>query len=366
MIGNINVMPVTATVAASRNTTFDLLRGLAILCVIGVHTAQSFPTHINYFDRILELGRFGVQLFFFVSALTMCYMWELRNGEANQVVKFYVRRFLRIAPLFWIAIPAYLWINGVDESHWSPKGVGLHQIVLTAMFLHGFRPDSINSVVPGGWSIAVEMTFYLIFPLLITQINNRAYFLYLAIVCYFLNVALINFAVINLMGFDLTNSVLLRDFLYLNFFNQAPVFLVGCYLYGFIGTNASIHIKKTGATFLMWIAVAMIVNNFLGLPLKSISFLVVIVSEFVFVLLVMRNRLKCTVLEKLGRNSYAIYLSHFAVISLVVAIYEMTTLSKDGFMAFVLGIVSVTVISYIFSMGSYRLLEKIFIVWLKS
>ena len=187
-------------VNASRNNTFDLLRGMAILCVIGVHTVQTFPTQFNCFDRILELGRFGVQLFFFVSALTMCYMWSLRNGEAHQVGKFYIRRFLRIAPLFWIAIPAYLWFNRVDGNYWIHESISLHQIILTATFLHGFLPDSINSIVPGGWSIAVEMTFYLIFPLLITQINCRVYFLYLAIASYFLNVIFINPIVIALWG----------------------------------------------------------------------------------------------------------------------------------------------------------------------
>lgn len=186
-------------VNASRNNTFDLLRGMAILCVIGVHTVQTFPTQFNCFDRILELGRFGVQLFFFVSALTMCYMWSLRNGEAHQVGKFYLRRFLRIAPLFWIAIPAYLWLNRGGD-HWMQEGISLLQIVLTTAFLHGFRPDSINAIVPGGWSIAVEMTFYLIFPLLITQINCRVYFLYLAIASYFLNVIFINPIVIALWG----------------------------------------------------------------------------------------------------------------------------------------------------------------------
>ena len=34
----------------------------------------------------------------------------------------------------------------------------------TAFFLHGLHPEAINSVIPGGWSIAVEMTFYLFFP----------------------------------------------------------------------------------------------------------------------------------------------------------------------------------------------------------
>jgi len=151
---------------------------------------------------------------------------------------------------------------------------------------------------------------------------------------------------------------MLRDFLYLNFFNQAPSFLVGCYLYGYTNTNVKINFLKTAFIFLMWIIVAMIVNSLLGLPIKNISFLLVIVSEFVFVMWVMRNRFKCTILEKLGRNSYAIYLSHFAVISLVVTIYEWTALSKAGVTAFVLAIILVTTISYVFSIGSYYLIEK--------
>jgi len=38
-------------------------------------------------------------------------MWEMRIGEDNQIRKFYLRRFLRIAPLFWAAILVYLCIN---------------------------------------------------------------------------------------------------------------------------------------------------------------------------------------------------------------------------------------------------------------
>jgi peptidoglycan/LPS O-acetylase OafA/YrhL len=40
--------------------------------VIAVHTAAAIPTGIGSLDSVLAAGRFGVQLFFFVSAYTMC------------------------------------------------------------------------------------------------------------------------------------------------------------------------------------------------------------------------------------------------------------------------------------------------------
>lgn len=57
--------------------------------------------------------------------------------------------------MFWLAIPFFLLLNGKAPA-W--------EVATIALFVHGFHPQSINSVVPGGWSIAVEMTFYAVFP----------------------------------------------------------------------------------------------------------------------------------------------------------------------------------------------------------
>jgi len=58
--------------------------------------------------------------------------------------------------MFWLAIPFFLLLTG--------KGAPAWEVATTALFVHGFHPQTINSVVPGGWSIAVEMTFYAVFP----------------------------------------------------------------------------------------------------------------------------------------------------------------------------------------------------------
>ena len=133
-----------------RSHTLDVLRGLAIAGVMAIHVSQSFPSNIHAVDFAFMCGWTGVNVFYFVSAMTMCLMWTQRV-EANPTRKFYIRRFLRIAPLFWLAIPVYLLVNGTGPSANAPNGIGPLQVILTATFLHGFWPDSVNSVVPGDW-----------------------------------------------------------------------------------------------------------------------------------------------------------------------------------------------------------------------
>lgn len=209
-----------------RLRTFDFLRGLAILGVIIVHASQSFPSQISGIDFVARLGRFGVQLFFFISALTMCYMWKLREDENNPVKNFYIRRFFRIAPLFWIAIPVYLFINGYEKNYWAPEGIGALQIFLTATFLHGFWPNSINSIVPGRWSIAVEITFYALFPLFILKIKRKGVYLLLAFITWVFNVFVFRDFIQSFLTnhYDTSSTTIIKDYLKLNFINQAPIF----------------------------------------------------------------------------------------------------------------------------------------------
>jgi peptidoglycan/LPS O-acetylase OafA/YrhL len=138
----------------------DALRGYAILGVMIVHGGQC----VQGLDvGATAWGARGVQLFFVVSAFTLMSSWAQRNDGAQA---FYIRRLFRIAPMFWLAIPFYLWLWGTGPSGYAPNGIAAWHVVMTAAFLHGLHPETITSVVPGGWSVADEVLFYAVFPLL--------------------------------------------------------------------------------------------------------------------------------------------------------------------------------------------------------
>jgi peptidoglycan/LPS O-acetylase OafA/YrhL len=74
--------------------------------------------------------------------------------------------------MFWFGLAMSLAFNGLASRYWAPNGLTVLDVALTALFLHGWHPETINSVVPGGWSIAVEMTFYLFVPVLYGVVHN--------------------------------------------------------------------------------------------------------------------------------------------------------------------------------------------------
>ena len=228
-----------------------------------------------------------------------------RNQSDAQV---HIRRALRIAPRFWLAIPVYLVINGTGLSDNAPNGIGPVQVILTAMFLHGFWPDSVNSVVPGDWSIAAEMTFYFVFPLLVTAFGSRRHlYVALAIVLHLVNVCLFKPRAFALFSsyYSPGHEAFVWTRLHISFLNQLPVFLVGCALFFSLRDGFA---KLEAAIYAVFIALSFVANRVTGSHLMINLALGAPVAGCIKLAIRFRPR------EALGRNSYSIYLSHFAVI----------------------------------------------------
>lgn len=135
----------------------DSLRAIAILGVIAVHTAQWAQPNSELLRRATAEGARGVQLFFVASAMTIFMSMKSRSAlESAPVRNYFIRRFLRIAPLFYFGIVLWLLLDGFAPRYWAPNGIDGYTVLLTATFLHGFHPETITSLVPGGWSIAVR------------------------------------------------------------------------------------------------------------------------------------------------------------------------------------------------------------------
>lgn len=91
-----------------------------------------------------------------------------RVGTGAQRTKFYIARFFRIAPLFYVIFAILtLWTWGAHRQI-----IDFQTLFLNVTFMFGLVPGKHESVVMAGWSIGIEMLFYILFPLLAATIKT--------------------------------------------------------------------------------------------------------------------------------------------------------------------------------------------------
>jgi peptidoglycan/LPS O-acetylase OafA/YrhL len=231
----------------------------------------------------------------------------------------------RIAPLFWLAAAFYTGFHGLGATPENPA-VGTPQILATLVFLHGWHPTSINSVVPGGWSIAVEMNFYLLLPLCFLWIDSlkRAVVSFLIVAP--LSCAVSVLAKRWLTGADPTQAVSIGLFTYYWFPRQAPVFLLGFILFFLVKRARAARAdtadggiggaKLAGRPLLALASLGLVALSLLADRIP-VAYLVFSVAWMAFALGLSRYPTKAIVnplLRYCGKVSYSAYLTHFFVL----------------------------------------------------
>ena len=339
----------------------DALRGYAILGVIVTHCAQHVSNLAGPLRSLTDRGGYGVQLFFIVSAVTLISSWRERM---DGIGPFFIRRLFRIAPMFWLAIPLYLFFGeSYRREYWAPDGISLSRIIETLFFVNGWHPQSINSVVPGGWSIAVEMTFYLLFPLFVRYIRTLVHAivatLTATVCCYGLNsISSSSFEAI-MPGQPAYLIALFRE---IWFFNQLPVFMIG------FAAFFLIHSKwmklKTASLWIYPLIVVAILLPFIEIDgLQHIQhalcfgFIALCLARGAGGLAV--NRLICL----LGKVSFSAYLVHFVIIDYLLKIFLhaprwITPMNPSGVSFLVTLLVSVLALTVGVSICTYHAIES--------
>jgi len=295
-----------------RNPSLDLLRGLAIAMVVLTHcshVAKSALPGLHHFSWYY--GELGVQLFFIVSGYTMM----LTFGDKTDLAaarSFYIRRAFRIVPLFWIATTFYLLVQIPENRVWAPNGIGPAEAILTFLFLQWSSPTAFNSIVPGGWSIAVEMQFYLLFPLLIYVFRTKNG----PLICYAL-IAIVNvvaqFAADHVLmqrmaaSLPASEAYLSEAFYFWWLPRQLICFGFGILLYDFI------ELKKRPTTGALLLIGACLFSHW------TCEVIAVALAAFV----VLALNLRVSAIGLFGRHSYAIYLFHFTFVWLLAKIFPV-------------------------------------------
>jgi peptidoglycan/LPS O-acetylase OafA/YrhL len=298
----------------------DALRGYAIILVVLAHSGQAVQPESQTLQALMNFGAHGVQLFFIASSITLCLSWYGRKStEQSPVRNFFIRRIFRIVPMYWLAIAFYLTLYGLEPRYWAPNGLNWYSIPLTAMFLNGYSPENINALVPGGWSVAVEVNFYLLFPALLAVTYNLQRSLFLVLLTIGLSqIAIEAFSAIFDGAFSPKQNYIAWNFLSLNFFNQAPVFAIGISTYFLISNPKISRISAiASAAVLAGILILVAVYQrsafrYLGgyLPLTATWLAMIAVALHSFPTKALVNK----PLEYMGKISFSLYLVHFSAL----------------------------------------------------
>lgn len=292
----------------------DSLRGIAILLVMLVHASYHVANKPWYTTYITDFGQMGVQLFFVMSALTLCISFN--NSEINKTntYKFFIRRFFRIAPLYYFAIPFYMLYSAADNfltiKHFviSPQYT-FANISANIFFIHGFISDANSSIVKGGWSIGTEMAFYVIFPILFLIMNNKI--LYKRIL-FAISILVVSISAVTWINSQ--NHYQNDPFLYFNLINQIPVFIFGIFYFTMIkfdNRKYLIESKVASAVLSLVFTVISIIQFNVYYQISVVPILCGITFIFYLDLFKHYDILNSKYLVRIGQLSFSMYIFHF-------------------------------------------------------
>jgi peptidoglycan/LPS O-acetylase OafA/YrhL len=150
--------------------SLDGFRGLAVLLVMFVHFSTN-ANSLGYYNAITSLssiGWIGVDLFFVLSGFLITRILYDAKTKPNYFKRFYIRRTLRIFPLYYLAIVVVSLIYALwpfDELGWPENPL------FVVFYLTNFLISAGGSAgfLDHFWSLAVEEHFYLIWPFFVLK-----------------------------------------------------------------------------------------------------------------------------------------------------------------------------------------------------
>lgn len=315
--------------------SIQYLRALAATLVVAFHAAER-----NGID--FKIGQCGVDIFFIISGFIM---WSTTYEKNLSTFQFLIKRFLRIAPVYWAATMATAIGFLIKPNFFFGTSVNFPALVKSALFIPYFNGyGKIEPVLLQGWTLNIEMLFYLIFSLFVWE-KRRV-----------LRVGSVTLLISLLVIFGLIikqqNSVLQT---YTN--NILMEFVFGVWI-GWVYTHGLLEKVHIGAPLVLIGFTAYIAMFILDMPPGHWRIIMWgVPATFIAAgALILENRGKLPAvpfLRLLGDASYSIYLWHGLVIVVIDGIWLRLGL-KEGVTATIVS----TLISVAASLGAYAALEK--------
>ncbi|MBO1254749.1 acyltransferase family protein [Alteromonas sp. 5E99-2] len=151
----------------------DGLRGIAALSVFIVHFQQF--THIGGqvgpfdFERWMVNGNTGVALFFTLSGflLSIPFWRSYQTAKMPNIKRYFASRIVRIVPIYYLCF-----FGLIALKSFSGAEVNFNNIISHLFFLHNLKDYQVMSLNPPFWTLAVEVQFYILLPLIFFVISK--------------------------------------------------------------------------------------------------------------------------------------------------------------------------------------------------
>ena len=152
---------------SQRDSTVDGLRGLAVMLVVLRHIPRADVFGVQWFHA-LNLGSMGVQLFFVISGFVIGALLTDRESDLRTLPRFMARRMVRLTPPYLAAIALVLVLIEISKRL-NPAGtyLELRPDLLLCSLAYLCYPLGLPLYLNVGWSLEIEVQFYLIACLIV-------------------------------------------------------------------------------------------------------------------------------------------------------------------------------------------------------
>lgn len=305
------------------------IRAIAAIIVLIFHIDLYLPLfNLNPIGYSKDgMAVYGVILFFVLSGylITFLLLTEKSKFKTINIKYFYIRRILKIWPLYYLAIiiSALLIVLGVINVHWSDKSIGL-SFALYSLFMSNVAYVMGIGILSFAalWSVGVEEQFYLLWPMLVNRSRNILSTLLLVIFIYLL-------IKIGLRYFE--NGIL---------FSFVSHTSIDCMAIG--GIAAYIYFKKKHRLLsLVYNPIVQIsslmflIISILWKPIHIVAILDYEIHSVIYAIIILNVstndksilNLEYGILNFLGKISYGIYVYHLIIICVLSSIFRNTILN---------------------------------------
>ena len=347
------------------------LRAFAAFFVVVSHTVRASEQKYAPVDEesyflpfaILDLGTFGVYLFFALSGCTLYISNKNKVQSLSMFGAFFLKRFFRIWPPFAVSILIYLiFIEFFKIFYSADSSLWIGQFLQDYTFFNVFQYLSLtfNITGPSGlfqdpyWSLPVEFQYYLLFPIAVILMKRKGWSSLIPILfgaalylIYSESLLVIDKDEVFKMGYTFFGGILLAYIYQYRKFQIPAIGSIICF-FGLVFLVGLIRIDRieipSNVPFLSskWnvYGISAIISVFLALNMKPIQ----------------KENVITGLLTSYGEVSYSIYLFHMIFIGISVLlvvnapIYGDTVKLSFIFLVTLLG-------SYFFSILSYKFVE---------